>query len=522
MNKTVIELRGICKTFPGGIEANKDCVLSVDQGEVHAVVGENGAGKTTLMNILYGIHQKDEGEIFIRGEKADIGNPRAAKALGIQMVHQHFMLVPSFTVLQNIILGYEPRKGLFVDTREAVRQVTEICRRYHLTLPLGEKTKNLPVGVQQRAEIVKAIYRRAEILILDEPTAVLTPQEVTELFRICEEMVKDDKTILFISHKLKEVMRISNRVTVMRRGQTIRTLLKEETSEQKLARIIIGEEKKLSFAEHILKEDAGTGRHTSRQEQSPVILSVEKMGVRDNRGHYAVKDISLRVRAGEILGIAGVEGNGQTQLIEAIAGMLTLEKGDVFFKDQSLHNISIRKRRALGLRHIPEDRMYTGLSLKASICENLLIDRSDREPFLSFGGYTKWKDAYSYTENIIQDYSIAAPHSKTIAQHLSGGNMQKVVAARELNSQHLCLLVSHPTRGIDIGSADFIYRKIMDAKQKGAAILLISADLDELLLLSDRLLVIYEGRIAGEFLPGAISVEELGLYMTGAGIEDRK
>jgi simple sugar transport system ATP-binding protein len=501
----ILRLEQICKTFPGGVAANQDASLSVRKGEIHAIVGENGAGKSTLMNILYGVHQADSGRIFIEGQEVSIANPREAKAFGIGMVHQHFMLVPSFTVLENVILGYEPQKmGLFVDKRAAEEKVSAICDRYRLNIPLHQMVKDISVGVQERVEIIKAIYRGAEILILDEPTAVLTPQEVDDLFEICREMVKKDKTILFISHKLKEVLALSDRVTVMRDGETLRTLETAQTDEAELARLIVGRERIWQIGQ----------RKDSRDR--PVALEVRHFSVRNKHNALAVKDVSFEVRAGEILGIAGVEGNGQTELMEALAGLQPIEAGEVLYQGKPVTKLSTAQLRAMGIRHIPEDRMTTGASMETTIQENLIVDRSDRQPFVSPAGFMDWKGVRSHAQTLIKNYDIAAPNPDVLVGHLSGGNIQKVVVARELSSEHSCLLVLHPTRGLDIGASEFIYQQLLASRDEKNAILMVSADLDELFLLSDRILVIYEGRIVGEFSPETASPNEVGLYMTGA------
>jgi simple sugar transport system ATP-binding protein len=516
MTDSIIQLTSICKTFPGGVKANDSCSLEVKEGEIHAIVGENGAGKTTLMNILFGLYQPDSGSVNFRGKEVVVSNPRIAKGLGIEMVHQHFMLVPSFTVLQNIILGYEPRKHMFIDTRKAKNDVNAICKKYGLKLPLDEKVSSLSVGIQQRVEIVKALFRKAEVLILDEPTAVLIPQEADELFRICFEMVKNNKTILFISHKLKEVMKIADRITVMRRGAVVADINKSETNEKELARLIIGEERTLKFAEKVVKEDVETEGADQGKEERRIVLDVKGLTVRGHKDLTALEDVSFSVHSGEVLGVAGVEGNGQSELLDALAGLVPAERGDIRFHGKSIIRESIHERRSRGLRYIPADRMSTGLCLSATIGENLLIDFSDRRDFSGRAGIINWNRALAAKQRIVEEYYITAPSSRSLVNTLSGGNMQKVVTARELSSKHSCLVIAHPTRGIDIGSADFIYRKIMDAKQEGAAILLVSADLDELFLLSDRLLVLYEGRITAEFGAGAIGPEQIGMYMTGA------
>ena len=500
----ILRLEHIYKTFAGGVEANKDASLTVNQGEIHAIVGENGAGKSTLMNILYGVHQADSGKIFINQQEVSITNPREAKALGIGMVHQHFMLVPSFTVLQNVILGYEPQKQLvFVDVKAAEHKVQEICDRYHLDVPLHSLVKDISVGIQQRVEIIKAIYRGAEILILDEPTAVLTPLEVQDLFKMCREMVKRDKTILFISHKLKEVLALSDRVTVMRNGETLQTLHTKQTNESELARLIVGRDRIWRIGNR--KEIA----------EKPTVLEVKNLFVRNTRDTLAVKDVSFQVKAGEILGVAGVEGNGQSELMEALTGLAPVEAGDVLFNGSSLIHKSTAQMRAMGIRHIPEDRLKTGASLKATIKENFIIDRTDRQAFVSTAGFLDWKNIGTHSQKLIDHFGVVAQGPDTLVGNLSGGNMQKIVVARELSSKHSCLLVLHPTRGLDIGASEFIYQQLLTSRDEMNAVLMVSADLDELFLLSDRILVIYEGSVAGEFLPHAVTPEEVGLYMTG-------
>jgi general nucleoside transport system ATP-binding protein len=506
MNKEpIIRLEHIYKTFPGGVTANKDANLNVMQGEIHAIVGENGAGKSTLMNILYGVHQPDSGNIFINQQQTDIANPREAKKLGIGMVHQHFMLVPSFTVLENVILGYEPKNsGVFVDKHQAEQKVQAICDRYRLDIPLHSLVKDISVGIQQRVEIIKAIYRGAEILILDEPTAVLTPLEVEDLFQICREMVKKDKTILFISHKLKEVLELSDRVTVMHSGKTLQTLHTKNTNESDLARLIVGRDRIWRVGKRKKITD------------NPIVMEVSNLFVRNSKNALAVKNMSFQVKAGEILGVAGVEGNGQTELMEALTGLAPIQSGEILFKGNSLMHSSTAQMRAMGIRHIPEDRMATGASLQASIKENLIIDNDDRKPFISPTGFLNWENIQTHSQNLIDQFGIIAQGPDTIVGNLSGGNLQKVVVAREISGAHTCLLVSHPTRGLDIGASEFIYEQLLASRDDMKAVMMISADLDEIFLLSDRILVIYEGSVVAEFLPNTVTPEELGLYMTGA------
>ena len=516
MSDYLIEMKSICKEFPGSVQANDKCELQIREGEIHSIVGENGAGKSTLMNVLFGLHQPDKGTIFYKNHPVQITDPRIAKNLGIEMVHQHFMLVPSFTVLQNITLGYEPKTGPFINRQEAGSEVKAICSRYSLELPFHKKVKDLSIGLQQRVEIVKALYREAEILVLDEPTAALIPQEADELFRICFEMVKQQKTILFISHKLKEVMKISDRITIMRKGKTLQTLNKDDTDENHLAGMIIGKDRKLNFAETIVREDGEHARTAAHLKTDKKILEVEGLKVIGLFDREVVKDISLHIRRAEILGIAGVEGNGQRELLDALAGLVPAAAGTVSLNGADITSASVPKRREMGLRYIPEDRLKTGLCLDAAIYENLYIDRSDRRRFIDSFGFVDWRDSVTASGKQIETYRIAVTNAKQKVGTLSGGNMQKVVAARELSASPECLIVAHPTRGVDIGSADFIYQKLIASKNNGAAVLLVSADLDELFLLSDRILVMYEGRINAEFYPNEIDTTKIGLYMTGA------
>ncbi len=505
INKTLLRLENINKTFPGGVQANRNANLVVKKGEIHAIVGENGAGKSTLMNILYGVQQPDSGKIFLNEQEISITSARDAKKFGIGMVHQHFMLVPSFTVLQNVILGYEPKQSLvFVDNKHAENKVQEICEHYNLSIPLHSLVQNVSVGIQQRVEIIKAIYRGAEILILDEPTAVLTPFEAEDLFKICREMVARDKTILFISHKLKEVLSLSNKVTIMRKGETLISLDANKTTEKELARLIVG------------RDQLWTVRKQEAHREKQTLLEIKDLSVLNSTNSTLVKKVSFDVKAGEIVGIAGVEGNGQSELMEALAGLIPVDKGDIFFNSSPVTRTSVAERRAMGIRLIPEDRITTGASIKASIKENLVIDKNDCKPFISKPDVMNWKEIDKHSMNLIEKYNIVAQGPDTLVGTLSGGNLQKVVVARELSGEHKCLLVLQPARGLDIGASEFIYRQLLDARQDGNAILLVSADLDELFLLSDRILVIYEGEIVADFLPDQVTPEEVGLYMTGA------
>ncbi len=505
MTETLLRLEKISKAFEGGVQANRNASLVVKKGEIHAIVGENGAGKSTLMNILYGVLQPDSGKIFINDKEVTITSAREAKRLGIGMVHQHFMLVPSFTVLQNVILGYEPKQNLvFVDNKKAEKKVREICEHYNLNIPLHSITKDVSVGIQQRIEIIKAIYRGAEILILDEPTAVLTPFEAEELFKICREMVEKDKTILFISHKLKEVLSLSNKITIMRKGETTKTLDTKETTEPELARLIVGRDQLWTVGKKKISSD------------QKVVLEANHVSIHNTAASYRIKNISFQVKSGEIVGIAGVEGNGQSELMEALAGLTSFDEGDVLFNGSSIINKPTSQLRAMGIRLIPEDRINTGSSIKATIKENLIIDKNDCAPFLSKMDMMNWKEIDNHSKKLIKKFNIVAQGPDTTVGTLSGGNLQKVVVARELSGKHSCLLVLQPARGLDIGASEFIYKQLLAARDEGNAILLVSADLDELFLLCDRILVIYEGEIVADFIPDKVTPEEVGLYMTGA------
>ena len=505
MTEPIVRMECISKSFPGGVLATQEASLTVEAGEIHAIVGENGAGKSTLMNVLYGLLQADEGAIYFNEKDVEIDSPRTAKALGIGMVHQHFMLVPSFSVLQNIILGYEPtHRGLIVDNDGAKDSVATLCQNYHLEVPLDEPVQNLPVGWQQRVEIIKAIYRGANVLILDEPTAVLTPLEVEELYKICWEMKWQNKTILFISHKLREVLELSDRITVMRKGRTMATLNAAGTDESELARLIVGRERLWTIDREI------------RGNRSDPIMQIKDLSVLNANGSLAVDRISLVLNRGEILGLVGVEGNGQTELVEAITGLRPSHQGTISLGEEEITERSVADRRSLGIGHIPQDRMGKGLSLEASISENFIIDQPGRAPFRSRLGVLDWKRVKSHTQEKIRNYKIVVPGPDALARTLSGGNLQKIVAARELSRENRCLLAVHLTRGLDIGAAEFIYRQLLKAREEGGAVLLVSADLDEILKISDRLVVMYEGKIVGEFSPEKATPEELGLFMTGA------
>jgi simple sugar transport system ATP-binding protein len=496
-----VEMRGITKAFPG-VVANDHVDLDVRAGEIHALVGENGAGKSTLMNILYGLIHPDSGEILINGAPAKIGGPRDAIASGIGMVHQHFMLIPVFTVGENIMLGREPVvAGGIYDTAKARRDIQEMTRKYGLALDPDARTGDLPVGLQQRVEIVKVLYRGAGILILDEPTGVLTPQETKELFAVLRDLVKGGKTIIFISHKLREVLEISDRITVMRRGKVVGHLITKDTNQEEIATAMVGRAVLL----RVEKKPAKPGA---------VAFRVENLSALSDRGVPALKDVSFELRQGEILGIAGVEGNGQSELVEVLAGTRKASGGKVWLGDKDVTTYNARDEREAGIAHIPEDRRGAGLVLNYSIADNLILGRQRNVLFawhhvlLLLDAIRKW------AQRLVKEFDIRTPSIDVPARALSGGNQQKIIVAREMASQPRVLLASQPTRGVDIGAIEFIHRRIVAERDGGAAVLLVSAELDEVRSLSDRIAVIYEGRIVS-IEPADASEDRLGLLMLG-------
>ena len=498
-----IDMRGITKTWPG-VVANDHVDFEVRTGEIHALVGENGAGKSTLMNVLYGLVHPDSGEIVVDGKPARITGPRDAISLGIGMVHQHFMLIPVFTVGENIMLGREPvTAGDFYDDGHARREIAELTKRYGLALDPDARTGDLPVGLQQRVEIVKVLYRGANILILDEPTGVLTPQESKELFAVLRDLVKTGKTIIFISHKLKEVLDISDRITVMRRGKVVGHLITKDTNEEEIATAMVGREVLL----RVDKKPAKPGA---------VAFRVENLSAVSDRGVPALRGVTFELRQGEILGIAGVEGNGQSELVEVLAGTRRASGGKVWLGDQDVTDMDARTERAAGIAHIPEDRRGAGLVLNYSIAENFILGRQRDEPFawhhvmLVLDAIRKW------ALRLMKEFDVRAPSIDVPARSLSGGNQQKIIVAREMGSQPRVLLAAQPTRGIDIGAIEFIHRRIVAERDGGAAVLLVSAELDEIRSLSDRIAVLYEGRIVS-IEPGDAPEDRLGLLMTGGG-----
>jgi general nucleoside transport system ATP-binding protein len=501
----VLELRGITKQFPG-VLANDHVDFDLKDGEVHALLGENGAGKSTLMNILYGLYSADEGEIIVNGQPVTFSSPHDAIARGIGMVHQHFMLIPVMTVTENIVLAAEPtRGGVLLDYAGARRRVEEISRRFGFAIDPDARIQDITVGQQQRVEILKALYRNADILILDEPTAVLTPQEATELFAILKDLVAEGMSIIFISHKLNEVLDIADRITVLRRGKMIETIPRQGATEAGLARSMVGREVLL----RVDKKPATPGE---------TLLEVDEVHVVDERGLEAVRGVSFNLRAGEIVGIAGVDGNGQTELIDALTGLRRPSAGRVVIEGHDLTNANANHHLEAGIGHIPEDRQRRGLVLEFSLAENLVLHDYDKEPYSRFGTLSL-RRIFSRARKLLTDYDVRGGSARTPAGALSGGNQQKVVVAREVSRNPRVLIAAQPTRGLDVGAIEFVHRQLVAERDGGRGVLLVSLELDEILSLSDRILVIYEGRIVGEYPPD-VSEEELGIAMTGGGREE--
>ncbi|AZR72434.1 ABC transporter ATP-binding protein [Anoxybacter fermentans] len=498
----VIEMKGITKVFPG-VVANDNINFELKKGEIHALLGENGAGKTTLMKILYGLYRPTSGEIYVNGKRVDIDSPNKAIELGIGMVHQHFMLIPPFTVAENIVLGSEPAQMGVLDTEEMIRQVEEISDRYGLSVDPRAKVQDISVGMQQRVEILKALYRGADILILDEPTAVLTPQEVQELIAIMDKLTEQGKSIIFITHKLKEVKAISDRVTVIRRGKVIDTVNTEDVDTHELARMMVGREVILE----VEKEPAKPGE---------TILKVENLHALNDRGLPALRGVSFEVRAGEILGIAGVEGNGQSELTEVLTGLRPLTEGSIEFRGEEVSRLTTRQRIEAGISYIPEDRHKRGLVLDYSLSDNMILGHHYKKPFAK-GINLNYPVIHSNARELIEEFDVRTPNEEALAKNLSGGNQQKVIIARELSRDPDLLIAAQPTRGVDVGAIEFIHKRIVEQRDAGKAVLLISLELDEILSLSDRIAVIYEGQIVDIIDAKDATEEELGLMMAGAG-----
>ena len=503
MQELAVQFKHISMEFPG-VLANDDVSLDIRRGEVFALVGENGAGKTTLMNILYGINEPTDGEVIIGGKQVEHFSPKNAISLGVGMVHQHFMLVPSFTVAQNIVMSKEPRKlGFLFDNRAAEKKTRELVDNYGLVVDPSAVVREISVGLQQRVEILKTLYRGADILILDEPTAVLTPQETDELFAVIRRVVKEHgMTVIIITHKLYEVMAISDRVGVMRKGRLIGVADTCDMDEKKLASMMVGR----PVLYDRLEKTGVPGEER---------IKVDDLHVLDNRGLPAVDGLSLSVRAGEVLGIAAIEGNGQSELLEAITGMRPIESGEISICGQSIRGKDPGEIRRLGLAHIPEDRLATGVSRDASVTDNLIVGRHREKAFNRFGFHQRTSTIERYAQQVYDNFDIRGAGLEVNVGSMSGGNMQKVVVAREFSFDTPVLIIAQPTRGVDVGAIEFIHSRIIEKRNAGCAILLCSADLDEVFRLSDRIITMYEGHITGYFKASGISKEEIGYYMTG-------
>jgi simple sugar transport system ATP-binding protein len=499
-----LELRGITKRF-GPVVANDRVDFDLRRGEVHALLGENGAGKSTLMSILYGLYHPDEGEMMVDGERVEIDSPSKAIELGIGMVHQHFMLVPVMTVTENIVLGEEPRsRGRLLDVREGARRVRELSERYGLAVDPDATIEDVTVGQQQRVEILKTLYRDARVLVLDEPTAVLTAQEAGELFEVLRALKEDGVAIVFISHKLGEVLEIADRITVLRRGKRIDTVPAEGSTEQSLARLMVGRDVLLQ----VEKKDTSSGEP---------VLEVEDLKVLDDRELEAVRDLSLEVRAGEIVALAGVDGNGQHELVEAIAGLRSAQSGRIRIEGRDVTDVGVRGTSDAGVAHIPEDRHRRGLVLDFTLAENLAL-REYHKPPLSRRGWLNIGRMNARARELLQEYDVRGGRPGALASSLSGGNQQKVAVAREIASNPSLLIAHQPTRGLDVGAIEFVHRRLVAERDSGRGVLLVSLEFEEVRALADRILAIYEGQIVGEFPPD-VSEEELGFAMTGGGAD---
>jgi len=501
----IVEMLGIRKAFPG-IVANDNVTLQLRKGEIHALLGENGAGKSTLMGILFGMYQPDAGVIKIRGKETKIANPNVANELGIGMVHQHFKLVHNFTVTENIILGSEPRRGLLYDTKSASRRIAELSRQYGLNVDPDAKIEDISVGMQQRVEILKMLYREAEVLIFDEPTAVLTPQEIRDLMDIMKNLKAEGKSIILITHKLKEIKAVADRCTVIRRGKLIGTVDVATTSEAEMAKMMVGRDVSLT----VEKE--------AREPGEPV-LRIEHLTVLNNKKVPGLKSFSLEVRCGEIVGIAGVEGNGQTELVEALTGLRRAESGTIWFNGRDITRLSVRQRIESGIAHIPEDRQKRGLVLDYNLEDNMMLEVYYRQPF-SRRGLLNRREIRRHAERIIGDFDVRAGEGAvTKARSLSGGNQQKAIIGREMELDPLLLIAVQPTRGLDVGSIEYIHRRLVEQRNKGKAVLLVSLELDEILALSDRIAVLSHGELVGIVNAADTDENEIGLMMAGIGKE---
>ncbi len=500
-----LEVRGITKRFPG-VLANDHIDFTLRRGEIHALLGENGAGKTTLMNIIYGLYRPDEGEIYVNGQRVEIHSPSDAIRLGIGMVHQHFMLVPTLTVAENVMLGHEVSRGPLLDRRRARERILELSRQYGLVVDPDAYVQDISVGHQQRVEIIKALYRGADILILDEPTSVLTPQEAEDLFEVMRSLAAQGKSIIFITHKLKEVLAVADRISVLRAGRLVGTTTPDQATEASLAAMMVGREVLLT----VDKRPAQPGEE---------VLRVEDLRVLDDRGLVAVDGVSLSVRAGEILGIAGVQGNGQTELVEALTGLRPVESGRIVINGQEVTGRPPRAITEAGSAHVPEDRQRDGMVGSYTVADNLVLNTYYRPPFAR-GIVRDEQQVAQFAQRLVEQFDIRTPSIYALASTLSGGNQQKMIVAREFSRPVALLIAAQPTRGIDVGAIEFIHQQIVRLRDEGAAVLLVSAELDEIMALSDRIAVMYRGQLIAEVPAEEATREQLGLLMAGVRSEE--
>lgn len=499
----VIEMLDITKKFPG-IIANDKVTFKVKKGEVHALLGENGAGKSTLMSVLFGLYQPEGGTIKVRGKEVQINNPNDANDLRIGMVHQHFKLVHNFTVAENIVLGMEDTKNGFISMKDSVKKINDLSKKYGLKVDADSIIEDISVGMQQRVEILKMLYRDADILIFDEPTAVLTPQEIEELMDIMKNFAAEGKSIVLITHKLKEIKAVADRCTILRKGKYIGTVEVEDTSMEEMAEMMVG--RKILF--DIQKED---------NEVLDTILKVESLSVKDEINEKPlVKNVSFEVKAGEILAVAGIEGNGQTQLVEAITGLRKIDSGKVFFKDKEITHASVREKTTEGIAHIPEDRHKYGLVLDFTLEENLILQDYFKPEFQNYG-FLNFSEIHKHSEELIKDYDIRTGKGRlTLTRSISGGNQQKAIIARELSRDNVLVIAVQPTRGLDVGAIEYIRKSLLQKRKENKAVLLVSLELDDVMNLADRIVVMYEGEIVANVMNKDTTENELGLFMSGS------